>query len=95
MGVTRLKKAGEATNTSTSKGPGTIPYMAPEMFRKARRGPPVDVYSLGCLYIELFGRRRVWPELDDTEIISKERTWNCVEAAAKLTQPTGLLRRTC
>ena len=69
MGVTELKKVGEATITATSKGPGTYPYMAPEMFRKARRGPPVDVYSLGCLYLELFGRRRVWPGLDCTEIM--------------------------
>ena len=71
MGVTRLKKAGEATITSTSKGPGTYPYMAPEMFKRARRGPPVDIYSLGCLYLELFGRRRVWPGLDGTEIMMK------------------------
>ncbi len=71
MGVTRLKQAAEATMTSTSKGPGTYPYMAPEMFRKARRGKAVDIYSLGCLLLELFGRRRVWPGLDSTEIMLK------------------------
>ncbi len=71
MGVTKLKKVSEATVTSTSRGPGTLPYMAPEMFKKARRGPPVDIYSLGCLYLELFARRRVWPGLDGTEIMMK------------------------
>ena len=34
-------------------------------------GPPVDVYSLGCLYLELFGRKRVRPGLDGTEIMMK------------------------
>ena len=71
MGVTKLKKAGEATVTSTSKGPSTFPYMAPEMFKKARRGPSVDIYSMGCLYVELFGKQRVWPGLDGTEIMLK------------------------
>ena len=52
-----------------SKGPGTYPYMAPEMFRTGHRGPPVDMYSLGCLLIELFGRRQVWPGLDGPDIM--------------------------
>ena len=57
--------------TSTAKGPGTHPYMAPEMFKKARRGVAVDIFSLGCLYLELFCRRRVWPGLNSTEIMMK------------------------
>lgn len=52
MGVTKLKQLSEATVTSTSRGPGTFPYMAPEMFKKVRRGCPVAIYSLGCLYLE-------------------------------------------
>lgn len=43
--------------------------MAPEMFRKSHRGPAVDIYSLGCLFIELFGRRRVWLDLDGPDIM--------------------------
>ena len=43
--------------------------MAPEMFQKSRRGPAVDIYSFGCLLIELFGRRRVWPGLDAPDIM--------------------------
>ena len=69
MGVTRIKQATEATVTSVGKGPGTIPYMAPEMFQKARRGTPVDIYSLGCTLSELFGGQRVWPSRDATEIM--------------------------
>lgn len=71
MGVTELKQAAQVTMTSSSKGPGTYPYMAPEMFKKGRRGRAVDIYSLGCLYLEVFSRRRVWPGLDSTEIMLK------------------------
>ena len=71
MGVTELKQAAQVTMTSSSKGPGTYPYMAPEMFKKGKRGRAVDIYSLGCLYLEVFSRRRVWPGLDSTEIMMK------------------------
>lgn len=71
MGIAKVKKAAEATVTSVNKGPGTFPYMAPEMFKSSRRGPAVDIYSLGCLFIELFGRKRVWPDLDATAIMVK------------------------
>ena len=54
MGVTELKQAAQVTMTSSSKGPGTYPYMAPEMFKKGKRGRAVDIYSLGCLYLEVF-----------------------------------------
>ena len=68
MGVTKLKKVCEATiHTWHLK----CPYMAPEMFRKARRGPAVDIYSLGALFLELFGCRRVWPGLESAEIMLK------------------------
>ena len=43
--------------------------MAPEMFRAGHCGPQVDMYSLGCLLIELFGRKRVWPGLDAPDIM--------------------------
>ena len=32
MGIAKVKQVSEATVTSVSKGPGTYPYMAPEMF---------------------------------------------------------------
>ena len=69
MGIAKVKRITETTLTSVSKGPGTYPYMAPEMFRMGHRGPPVDIYSLGCLLIELFGRRQVWPGLDGPDIM--------------------------
>lgn len=71
MGVTKLKQAAQVTMTSNSKGPGTYPCMAPEMFKKGKRGRAVDIYSLGCLYLEVFSRRRVSPGLNSTEIMMK------------------------
>ena len=73
MGLAKVKQLTEATVTVTcvSKSPGTFPYMAPEMFKKSRRGPAADIYSLGCLFIELFSRKRVWPGLDGPSIMLK------------------------
>ena len=69
MGIARVKRVAETTITSVSKGLGTYPYMDPQMFKTGYRGPPVDKYSLGCLLIELFGKRRVWPGVDGPDII--------------------------
>lgn len=71
MGIAKVKKLSEATVTSHTRGPGTYPYMAPEMYTKSCRGPAVDIYSLGCLYIELFGKRRIWENMDGAEIMLK------------------------
>ena len=71
MGISKIKRAAEATVTSFGKGPGTFPYMAPEMFHKGRRGKAVDIYSFGCTLIELFSDHRVWPNLDATEIMMR------------------------
>ena len=71
MGLAKVKQLTESTVTCISKGPGTFPYMAPEMFKESRRGPAADIYSLGCLFIELFSRKRVWPGLDGPGIMLK------------------------
>lgn len=71
MGIARVKQLTETTVTCSSKGPGTYPYMAPEQFTKSHRGPALGIYSLGCLYIELFGGQRVWRQLDGPNIMLK------------------------
>ena len=57
MGLAKVKQLTESTVTCVNKGPGTFPYMAPEMFKESRRGPAADIYSLGCLFIVLFSRK--------------------------------------
>ena len=44
---------------------------APEIFVKKRSVVSVDIYSLGCLLVKLFGRRRVWPNHDQAQITMK------------------------
>ena len=63
LGVAKIKR--QATMTTVSNATGTYPYMAPEMFGAAHRSTAVDVYSLGCLYIELFGGKPVWEGITD------------------------------
>ncbi len=41
------------------------------MFSPSKRGSAVDIYSFGCLMIELFGHKRVWGELRVLEIMQK------------------------
>ena len=72
MGLSKLREASQATITPVSNNPvGTYPYMAPETFSQNHRGTAVDIYSLGCLYIELFGQVRVWPGLAGMQIMQK------------------------
>jgi serine/threonine protein kinase len=71
MGIAKVKQLTDASVTCVGNGPGTFPYMAPEMFKACRRGSAVDIYSLGCLYIELFGKKRVWHGLDGPAIMQQ------------------------
>jgi serine/threonine protein kinase len=44
----------ETTASQTSNGPkGTPMYMAPEVFLEGRRGRAVDIFSLGCIFLEI------------------------------------------
>ena len=46
----------------TSKGPGagTVAYKAPEMFMDSKCSTPVDIYSFGCVVIEMFTGKRLF-----------------------------------
>lgn len=39
------------------------------MFSQSRRGAAVDIYSFGCLLIELFGQKRLWHGLSGPQIM--------------------------
>lgn len=72
MGLSKFKETSQATVTTVTPNPtGTYPYMAPEMFGPNRRGTGVDIYSFGCLMIEVFGQKRVWGELSGFNIMHK------------------------
>ena len=72
MGLSKFKDSSQATVTTRTPHPtGTYPYMAPEMFGANRRGTPVDIYSFGCLMIEVFGQKKVWGDLPGINIMHK------------------------
>eukprot|EP00731_Ephydatia_muelleri_P030198 Em0021g721a len=54
LGVAKLQSKLAIHKTSRGPGAGTVAYKAPEMFRDSRRSTPVDIYSFGCVIIELF-----------------------------------------
>ena len=65
MGISKLQITMQTITTASRSPKGTYPYMAPDMFTvEGHRGTAADVHSAGCLYIELFGRQRVWPGLN-------------------------------
>ena len=59
LGVAKLQSKLAIHKTSRGPGAGTVAYKAPEMFRDSRRSTPVDIYSFGCVIIELFTGKRL------------------------------------
>ena len=72
LGVAKILPSNALSlRTSHNQEAGTPSYMAPELYTPSRRGTPVDIYSFGCLLIELFGGKRVWAGLSSAEIMQK------------------------
>ncbi|PBK68307.1 kinase-like protein [Armillaria solidipes] len=63
MGVTTF-----ATSTSSHKG-GTIRWEAPEVLSGSPNSFPADVYSLACVYFEVFDGTIPWNNLRDGAVI--------------------------
>ena len=64
LGIAKLHNVLASQCTTRGQGAGTPIYKAPEMFICAKQSTPVHIYSFGCLLIELFGRKRVWENVD-------------------------------
>ena len=73
LGLAKFRDVAQETMTTVTQHMiGTYSYMAPEMFSISHRSTAVDIYSLGCLYIELFGKKRVWPAgMSSAQIMQK------------------------
>lgn len=63
MGITTF-----ATSTSSHKG-GTIRWEAPEVLSGSPNNFPADVYSLACVYFEVFDGTIPWSNLRDGAVI--------------------------
>eukprot|EP00731_Ephydatia_muelleri_P012886 Em0007g196a len=71
LGLARLQNHLATIKTSKGCGAGTVPYKAPEMFYDGKRSTPADIYSFGCVLIELTTSRRVWGTMDGFQITAK------------------------
>ena len=71
LGVAKLQNQLATIHTFKGVGAGTVPYKAPEMFHDCRRTAAVDIYSMGCVLIELLAERKIWPDLDTFQIQHK------------------------
>jgi serine/threonine protein kinase len=50
---------------------GTTRFMAPELFDKERSrniGTAVDVWALGCIFIEVFSGKRPWAHISTADV---------------------------
>jgi serine/threonine protein kinase len=48
---------------------GTAAYMAPELVRRQRTDPRIDIYSYAVTCYEMFTRRHPWPEANSLEAV--------------------------
>eukprot|EP00731_Ephydatia_muelleri_P023454 Em0015g1037a len=71
LGLARLQNHLATIKTSKGCGAGTVPYKAPEMFYDGKISTPADIYSFGCVLIELTTSRRVWGTMDGYQITAK------------------------
>ncbi|KAL5457658.1 hypothetical protein EMCRGX_G034941 [Ephydatia muelleri] len=48
---------------------GTVPYMSPEVIKDRDVRPPMDIWSVGCVIVEMATRKIPWSECDNTYAI--------------------------
>jgi len=63
------KAAGRASETRAGVIKGKIRYMAPEQAMMRSIDRRADVFSVGVMLWEVTARRRMWPNMDDVEIV--------------------------
>ncbi|KAK0211771.1 kinase-like domain-containing protein [Armillaria fumosa] len=63
MGVTSF-----ATSSSSHKG-GTVKWQAPEVLKDRQKSFPADVYSMACVYFEVFDGTIPWSDLSEGAVI--------------------------
>ncbi|KAJ2237002.1 hypothetical protein H4R99_002532 [Coemansia sp. RSA 1722] len=61
------------SNMSNSQGKiiGTVPFMAPEVARGARYTEAADIWSLGCVVVQMWSGRPPWDELQEPQVFFK------------------------
>jgi serine/threonine protein kinase len=57
--------SGNSCDVRARKLDGTVPFMAPEVIRQTGRGPKSDIWSVGCLLIEMATGSAPWMEFSN------------------------------
>ena len=71
FGLARLITNTGGTSTKTTTKCGTPAFQAPEQFKDEPITCKADVYAVGCVLVELFGGRPLWPNLQPFQIMYK------------------------
>ena len=64
--VTSLHGAGRTTMSA-----GSPAFQPPEQLKGEMVGTGSDIYALGCVIVELFSEKRIWPNLSPHTVIFK------------------------
>ncbi|KAJ2635270.1 mitogen-activated protein kinase kinase kinase [Coemansia sp. RSA 1286] len=62
---------GSSMSSSQGKIIGTVPFMAPEVARGARYTEAADIWSLGCVVVQMWSGRPPWDELQEPQVFFK------------------------
>ena len=72
---------------------GTFNYMAPEAFGEGSVGPPLDVWAMACVVLELHTRSQPWDGMRMEQIITAVRVDKRVPEVPDSAPAAALLRR--
>lgn len=64
----------------------SMPYMAPEVIRRMGFTQKSDIWSLGCIVVEMLTGRTPWSALNQ----KMEETYRCIVVGAPLVLPAGI-----
>ncbi|KAJ2070597.1 ATP binding [Coemansia sp. S155-1] len=66
---------------------GTVPFMAPEVARSSQYTAAADIWSLGCVVVQMWSGRGPWDELQEPQVFFKLGRGEAPPIPDDLTEP--------